>query len=151
MASIWAWVGISRHSQPKSFTGRNVVWMSMAYFSMQWHEMWGHFHMLHVVLSSLIHKSTLNLILLRMVCKHVRCFFWVLALLVVSNASAAHVQVCTSLPAHWWVHCNCRVSSAQPVLSLIAPSWIPQHRIPCLNFPVPLLSWLITNYSFIIT
>lgn len=70
MASVWAWVGISRQSQPKSFTGRNVVWVSMAYSSMESHEMWGHFHMLHVVLSSLIHKSTLNLILLCMACKH---------------------------------------------------------------------------------
>lgn len=88
-------------------------------------SVWGCFHTLHIVLSSLISKSTLNLILLCMVCfTCVRCFFSVLALLDIPNASEAHLHVCT-LSGRRWVGCSRGVSSVQSVSCPLSPS--PEH------------------------
>lgn len=59
---------MASHPQPKSIAGRNTGAGVDGFFFLTLGSAWSLFHILHVALSSWVRKSTLNLILLHMVC-----------------------------------------------------------------------------------
>ena len=100
---------------------------------------WCHFHILHVNLSSWVCKSTLNLILLHIVCfTCVRCF---LLLFLLSWLSLKAVLPSSRSEFLYLTIGELLTTVGSPGPGVIAQSWTPQHLILCPYFPTPPLSY----------